>query len=407
MNGGPETGSSPETVSRPFDTHPTSESRRLLSDIVSSVPCTGYEEKQVYAALCKALADIEFAITPGIRVLLKPNIIAQNTPGQAATTHPAIVAALCRFFREAGCAVSIGDSSAFHQRGGTLRGMYTSGMIEVAGRYGASLIPFEKASIRKITTGKALNPFWITEAVFEHDLVVNVPKLKVHRLARYTGAIKNMFGCIPGGTKQIYHEMFQKQQDFKEFWGEPIVDIYTAANPGLTVMDAVYGLDVDGPAATGTPRATGVILASLNGTMVDVAACRMIGFEPRWVPAVRAALERGMAHEDELSVSGTLPFVPYRKLPDTKPSKISDFLFHQVIMRPQIDRKRCEKGCAACIAICKPHAARFDEYHRPVIDYDHCIRCYRCAEQCPYDAVSLHGSVLNHVIGKAREILEI
>ena len=340
-------------------------------------------------------------------MLIKPNIIAQNTPDQAATTHPAVVDALCRIFKAARCTITIGESSAFYQQGGTLKGMETSGMKAVAEKHGARLLPFEKASVRKIESGKVLKPFWITEALFEHDLVVDVPKLKVHQLARYTGGIKNMYGCIPGGTKQTYHEQFQNREDYKEFWGGPIVDVYETAHPGLTVLDAVYGLDEDGPAATGKPRLTGVLLASVNGAAVDVAACRMIGFDPRWVPAVRVALERGLADEKDLNVIGKLPDVPYVKLPDKPPSKVSDYFFHQVIMKPVVVRSRCTKECSACVDLCGPKAISLDAEKIPVIDYKKCIRCYCCAEQCPDGAIRLHGGFFNHTIQFLRRVKKI
>ncbi len=377
------------------------------SSAVAAAACETYDPETVFNAVSRALAGIGFSVPRGIRILIKPNIIGQNSPGQAATTHPSVVEALCRIFKAAQCSITIGDSSAFYQGGGTLKGMQTAGMVAVAEKYGVRILPFEKASIRKITAGKVLNPFWITEAVFEHDLVVDVPKLKVHRLARYTGAIKNMYGCIPGGTKQTYHEKVQNRPDYKEFWGGPVVDVYTAAHPGLVVMDAVYGLDKDGPAANGKPRLTGVILASTNGAMLDVAACKMVGFDPRWVPAVRVALERGLADEKNLKVIGNLPQVPYVKLPDQKPSKTGDYLFHQVIMKPVVHRSRCGKGRSSLVKICKPGAISLDSKGVPVIDYEVCIRCYCCAEQCTGKEITLQGGVLNHTIRMARKIAKI
>lgn len=374
---------------------------------VAVVQCGSYEYETVYAAVTEALKAAAFQVPRGIRVLIKPNIIAQNTPDQAATTHPVVVDALCRVFKDAACTITIGDASAFYQGGGTCKGMETSGMTAVAQKYGARILPFEKTSIRRIESGKVLKPFWITTALFEHDLVVDVPKLKVHQLARYTGAIKNMYGCIPGGTKQLYHERFQNRADYKELWGGPLVDVYEVARPGLSVMDAVYGLDEDGPAATGTPRLTGVILASVNGAQLDVAACRMIGFDPRWVPAVRVALERGLADDKTIRIIGKLPNVPYVKLPDKPPSKMSDYFFHQVIMKPVVVPSRCTEECTACAALCGPGAISFDAGNKPVIDYNKCIRCYCCAEQCPGGAIRLHGGFFNHTIRFLRRIKKI
>jgi uncharacterized protein (DUF362 family)/Pyruvate/2-oxoacid:ferredoxin oxidoreductase delta subunit len=379
---------------------------------VSVSPCENYDLETVYKAVKKALDDIGYSVPVNKRVLIKPNIMAQNAPSQHATTHPAVVDALCRIFTGAGCGITIGDSSAFYQKGGTLGGMRTTGMAAVAAKYGAQVLAFEKTAVRKITAGAVLNPFWITRALFDHDVVVDVPKLKVHQLARYSGAIKNMYGCVPGGAKQVYHEKFQNRPDYKEFWGGPLVDVFLAAGPDLSVMDAVYGLDKDGPAATGTPRYTGVILASVNAPALDVVACRMVGFDPRWAPAVRAALERGLADENKITVFGTVPSIPYVKLPDPKPGKpgsfhLDDYMFHQVIMTPVVSPSRCPKGCSACVPVCGPGAISLGKNGAPVIDYTICIRCYCCAEQCPRQAISLKGGFLNHVIQGVRRVMKI
>ena len=217
---------------------------------VAVEPCADYDLEAVYQAVKSALAKINFTLPAGKTILLKPNLMAQNTPDQAASTHPAVVDAVCRIFTETGNTVTIGDCMAYYQGGGTRQAMKTTGMEAVAKKYGARLLPFEATLLKKITTGRILNPLYLTEAVFTHDLVVNLPKLKLHRLARYSGAVKNTFGCVVGATKQIYHHSYEARPDYKEFWGGPIVDVHQAVHPGLTVMDAIVGLDKDGPAAS-------------------------------------------------------------------------------------------------------------------------------------------------------------
>lgn len=378
---------------------------------VAVEPCTSYDPDAVFDAVTRALGAIGFTASAGQRVLLKPNLIAQNTPDQATTTHPSVIGAVCRFFTEHGCRVSIGDSSAFYQGGGTAGAFVTAGIDAVAKRYGATLVPFETTRLRKITSGEYLNPFYVTEAVFEHDLVVNLPKLKLHRLARYTGAIKNMYGCVVGGSKQVYHKLFQHRPDYQEFWGKPLVDVYEAVTPGLTIMDAVVGLDRDGPAANGEPRHTGVLLASSNGPALDVACCNMIGFDLEWVPAVREAIHRGLVQADAVTVHGALPAVPYVRLPDVEVKegimrKIDDYVFDAFIMIPVVDRGACTR-CDSCIESCAPKAISYDTEKLPVIDYGTCIRCYCCESYCPQGAISLHGGALNHVIRAARYILKL
>ncbi len=281
----------------------------------------------------------------------------------------------------------------------------------MARKYGARLVPFESTALREIASGTLLRRFRVTEAFFEHDLVVNLPKLKLHRLAKYTGAIKNMYGCVPGGAKQIYHMAFQHREDYRDAWGEALVDVYRAVTPGLTIMDAVTGLDVDGPAANGTPRFTGLLLASANGPALDYAACRIIGFDPARVPALRAAMSRGLVAGDAVEINGDAPSIPYSFLPDARPKrgialKLDDYLFRQLIVRPRIDAGKCTR-CDACVANCAPGAIRPGAEGPPVIDFGKCICCYGCEEFCPEGAVRLRGSAVNLLIRALRRIMRL
>lgn len=380
-------------------------------DTVSVRNCRSYDPEEVYASIKAGLDDINFRIKEGTSVLIKPNILAQNTPDQCATTHPAVIDAVCRLLKEHNCKITIGESSAFYQGGGTREGFVTSGIADVASRYGAELLPFEATRLRKIESGKALNPFHISEAPFMHDLVINIPKMKIHRLARYTGAIKNTYGFIPGGTKQLYHKLFQERPDYKEFWGIPLNDVFEAVRPGLNIMDAVYGLDEDGPAANGEPKFTGLILISANAAALDITACRIMGFDPQRVPAVREAVNRKSVNPDQVKVIGELPLIPYVKLPDEKPStgiskKIDDYMFDQLLVEPELDEDKCTK-CGVCIRDCAVSAIKEGDEGYPEFNMNACIRCYCCSEYCPHDAIYLHGGVVNHIIRGIRSMMKI
>lgn len=378
---------------------------------VSVRKCGSYEPDEVYTSIIGGLDDIKFKIKEGTSVLIKPNILAQNTPDQCATTHPAVIEAVCRILKEHNCRITIGESSAFYQGGGTGEGFVTSGIAEVARRYGAELIPFEATKLRKIESGKALNPFYISESPLMHDLVINIPKMKVHRLARYTGAIKNTYGFIPGGTKQLYHKLFQSRPDYKEFWGIPLNDVFEAVNPDLNILDAVYGLDEDGPAANGEPKFTGLLLLSTNAAALDVTACRIMGFDPQWVPAVREAINRNSVNPEQIKVIGELPLIPYVKLPDEKPAtgiskEIDDYMFDQLIVEPRLDEDKCDR-CGICIRDCAVSAIKEGEKGYPEFTDAECIRCYCCSEYCPNGAIYLHGGAVNHIIRGIRSIMKI
>jgi uncharacterized protein (DUF362 family) len=80
---------------------------------VSIVKCDNYQQRQVYESLSKSirlLGGMERFVKPGMRVLLKCNLLMRKKPEEAATTHPEVVAAAARLVKEAGGHPIIADS---------------------------------------------------------------------------------------------------------------------------------------------------------------------------------------------------------------------------------------------------------------------------------------------------------
>ena len=71
--------------------------------------------------LCDRAVEALFAgldctreIGPGVKILLKPNLLARAAPGQAVTTHPAVVRAVIRACKKRGAAardITVADSA--------------------------------------------------------------------------------------------------------------------------------------------------------------------------------------------------------------------------------------------------------------------------------------------------------
>ena len=62
--------------------------------VVSVIPCEAYELEIVRQALgtcLEPLGGLQPFVHPGMRVLLKPNLLAAAPSEQAVTTHPMIV----------------------------------------------------------------------------------------------------------------------------------------------------------------------------------------------------------------------------------------------------------------------------------------------------------------------------
>jgi len=154
----------------------------------------------------------------------------------------------------------------------------------------------------------------IANTVFQADVFINVPKMKVHWITGVTLSLKNLVGItvsstgnttqeesikeVPhwnnSGPKPIYDEVLARQDSFENdvVWRVMTdlnkIVLYVDENGllkpvkqrrYLSVVDAVIGME--GPTVYGPPRAprpTGAIIAGQNPVAVDAVCCRVMGF---------------------------------------------------------------------------------------------------------------------------------
>ncbi|MDZ7330929.1 MAG: DUF362 domain-containing protein [candidate division KSB1 bacterium] len=357
---------------------------------VAVVHCQNYDHGLVDLAIdqvARLVGGLDQFVAPGMQVHVKPNLLAAKPPERAATTHPSIVQAIVERIMRLGATVTIGDSPAGISRPIEEYWRIT-GMEQVAKQTGAQLVQLEKKGvIERRVNGRS---YFIARAIAEADLVINICKLKTHNLTLYTGAIKNMFGSIPGFQKSEYHKQHPKVEQFAEI----IVDVFQAVQPRLSIMDAVEMMEGNGPSA-GTPRHLGLILASCDAVALDSVAARLIGFDHGEVLTTSYAYHRGLGEADlrriEL-VGDPLPLIepnsielPANRLLHYVPGGVVKLLGKLVWVRPKPSIDRC-KRCGACIKIC-PTQAMSSRDGFPIIDYKKCISCFCCDETCPHNAI--------------------
>lgn len=354
--------------------------KKRLED-VAIVECSSYKQNEVDKAIKQAISLLNFEFNKGSRVLIKPNVVGCFPRNQIAiTTNPSLVASVCKILKRKKCKIFIGDSPFTNPE----CAFKSSGLDKVAKKYGKMVI-FEQEKMIKVHDEKAkiLKNFEVAKMLKNVDLVINMPKLKTHSLTKYTGAIKNLYGVIPGGLKQRLHNEARGDKKFSKM----LVDIYQNIKPELTIMDAVIGMDREGPSA-GSPRKANFILASRNGVSLDIAATRMIGFKPKKINAVREAVKRKLA-DYKFNIVGRekLPEIEFRKPTASQVEKTRKMIKGLFAERPIIvDRVRCAR-CGLCAKHCPGKAITLNPY--PEFNRKKCIRCFCCIEICPQHALSL------------------
>lgn len=379
--------------------------------IVSIVACSDYDQGRVSAAVNKAieLAELAPAFAPGKSVLIKPNLLSTRPPEDAVTTHPSVVRAVAELALRNGCKPAIGDSPPFAGESPARwqRLVDVTGMSQIASDLGIDLKRFEDGSVELANPdGRLYHSFQIAAAVAEADVLVNVAKLKTHGLTVLTGAVKNVFGCIPGIQKGLFHV---KAAEDRETFAQMIVDLCRAVNPAVHVVDAIVGMDGEGP-NNGTRKPIGAVLASSDPVALDAVSAALVGVDPLSVQTTRLAHEQGLGCGDlsGIEMRGTplddLEVHDFRLSSGTNewgriPHPIRQMLRRQLIPSPRMIRRECV-GCGDCVSACPAQA--ITPGNPPSVDYQKCIRCYCCHEVCNFGAVKLEPGWLGKLISTLR-----
>jgi uncharacterized protein (DUF362 family)/ferredoxin len=373
---------------------------------VALVRCDDYDPDTVHDALRRGvelLGGLDRFVRPGERILLKPNILAGDDPAKAVTTHPAVLAGCARLFQAGGAIVSFGDSPGMENAVHAAKG---SGLEEAGRRCGATLGDFGNGGPLDYPAGQMVSSFPAARAVHACDAIVNLPKLKTHQLTRLTGAIKNLFGCIPGKRKALYHVQFQDVMDFCGL----LIDINLCLRPRLHVLDAVVAMEGNGPRG-GDPRPLNCLVLSADPVAVDATACRLVDLDPTFMPTSVIGQERGLGYYQEEAIVYVGDALESFRRPDFKLVRKpvygnASYTFYStikrlVVPRPTIDAARCVR-CGLCVGACPlpEKALRFhnDRTRPPQYDYNRCIRCYCCQEMCPERAIARKTPLLGHLL---------
>jgi len=375
---------------------------------VSIIKCDSYDDEKVRNAVESSLAPLgglESIIKEGDRVLIKLNLLSSRPPEAAVTTHPAVVRAVVQMGQEIGATVIVGDSPG----GGSSASSYKSllqktGIQEVVDETGCECVRFDEATI-DVSSNKAkiFKKLTLAKVITEADVVIGLPKLKTHSLTYYTGAVKLLYGYIPGMSKPEYH--LHTARDVNLFAGL-LLDLHEMYTPTINIMDAIVGMEGAGP-SNGNPRKIGLILASKSCTAIDYVAVTIAGFDPMMVPTVKIANERGIGPNSltEITIFGEklepLIMKDFKKSTtmwlSRAPPFMTNILKTIIAVKPRIDVFKCKK-CGECFRDCPPHAIKFTKGSAPVIDYGKCMRCYCCQELCPEGAIDISVPLVRKIL---------
>ena len=322
------------------------------------------------------------------RVLIKPNVLRASEIKEGICTHPAVLRAVVEKVETMKpAAIVVGDNPGMMSYGANEESFRQTGLLEAAKGYYQNI---GNDSLRIDFNPAFLPTVSISRAVLEADVIISLPKFKTHGLTVITGAIKNSFGFLPGAQKAKLHKAAGGPGPFHDV----IVDVFRLRVPDLFIVDAVIGMEGNGPASPDL-RAIGLILASDNAVALDAVIAQMMGLAPERLRFLRRAKELGLGAYDPntIEIIGEPKQLAGFKVPQLggeailQNEAVQTFLYKKTLLRPQADPELCT-GCATCVDQCPVSALSMDD-NLPQVDVDACITCFCCQEICPEKAITL------------------
>ena len=370
---------------------------------VVATACSDYQQNNVENAVDNVLSQlggIAAFVPKDAKVFVKLNLVRDMPPEKCGTTHPEVVVALCKQLEKVTNNITVGDSCAGMYTKGVLSGVYSKcGLNQVEERSKARLNQnFDSRAVE--IGGVALSDGDIISTFLDADVVINVCKLKTHSFAGYSGAVKNLYGLIPGLVKVEMHSRFPQLADFCNL----LCDLEQFARPKIVlhVMDAVWGMDGEGP-TNGKPKFIGQILASPNPYALDTVAVSLFSDNPSEMPVLQTAASRGFFGCERAEIDFDFDAFKSNFIDDFDFAPAENISFFQDMspfirglskyMTKRVYMDATCRACGKCVQHCPAKAISIVK-KRARVTQKKCIHCYCCQELCPFNAVRFKKPLL-------------
>ncbi|MBV5305902.1 MAG: DUF362 domain-containing protein [Desulfobulbaceae bacterium] len=246
--------------------------------------CQDYGRSSLQPLLANLMPHLgDLHLSPGSKVVLKPNLIAASVPALACT-HAGFIAAVASWFLDQGCRVAVGDSPAF---GRAIKVAERHGMVQALRGMNVPIIEFTSVCHKRLPCGVTVG---IASQALDCDLLVNLPKIKAHDQMYVTMAVKNIFGIVKGMRKSWLH---MRYGDSPDLFSRIILELSTVLPNTVTIADGIEVMHRHGP-AHGEPLLLGCVASSKSAVALDTAMLALLeldpGRSPMWCAASQSDL---------------------------------------------------------------------------------------------------------------------
>jgi uncharacterized protein (DUF362 family)/Pyruvate/2-oxoacid:ferredoxin oxidoreductase delta subunit len=382
---------------------------------VSLIRCRDYALDELKDIIRTSLSNIGFDVKQfnKARVVAKPNLLMPAKEEKAIITNSEFYRAVVQIVKENNGTPVLVESPAIHSLERVIKKTAYARVVE------SEDVEVANPGITRTLTydaGKKFKYFDISQAYFDADIILNLPKFKTHGITYITGAVKLLFGAIPGVEKSKMHLRAPAHDDFAEF----LLDLYGAmtygmepSKPIIHIMDAICVQEGEGPGPAGKARKLNAVLASENGIAIDYVASMIAGLEIDKALTVVNGFKRdfGISSPKQIKVVGdTIKELGVMDFEPATGSSIFSNMFrwpfntpmvkNLFLDRPVPSEEKCTL-CYQCKKICASGAITSSSGKKDIPDYDYktCIRCYCCLEICPEAAIKKERGIFQWMLG--------
>ena len=225
------------------------------------------------------------------RIFVKPNL-SHPEYVLGVVTSPTLTYELVSLLRDEAEEVVVGESDGFNYP--CRLAFEKTGMEVAVKKAGGTVVNLSEDKVIevKFQSNGALKKLFLPKTLLDADAVVDLPLMKTHEFMMYSGAIKNLFGCVPSNRRIYLHP----------YLPEVLYRLYSVLEPQLTVMDARVGIEGNGP-TKGKPVKMGLILTSNCALATDIIAAKIMGLNWKETYLNYIAQKTGL-QEDAINVQG-------------------------------------------------------------------------------------------------------
>ena len=225
------------------------------------------------------------------RIFIKPNL-SHFEYITGVVTSPELTYELIGLLRDHSEEVVVGESDGFNYSCRTA--FQQTGMEAAVKKAGGTVMNLSEDKVVEVKFPKSSSPLkhlFLPKTALDADAVIDLPLMKTHEFMMYSGAIKNLFGCVPSNRRIYLHP----------YLPEVFYRLYGIFKPALTIMDARVGIEGNGP-TKGVPVPMGLMLTGNDALATDIVAAKIMKLN--WKDTYLNYIAQKTLQEKDIRVQG-------------------------------------------------------------------------------------------------------